>query len=77
LIDGQAPKDIDFLSIDTEGSEYEILSHFDFDQWNLKAIAVEHNGTEARQRIFELLTSHSYRRKWPEMRLCDDWYVRA
>ena len=57
LIEGQAPKDVDFLSIDTEGSEYEILSHFDFDQWNLRTIAVEHNGTEARQKIFELLAT--------------------
>ena len=77
LIEGQAPKDVDFLSIDTEGSEYEILSHFDFDQWNLRTIAVEHNGTEARQKIFELLTHHGYRRKWPEVSLCDDWYFRA
>ena len=74
---GQSIDRIDFLSIDTEGSEYEILSHFDFDHWNLRTIAVEHNGTEARQKIFELLTHHGYRRKWPEVSLCDDWYFRA
>jgi FkbM family methyltransferase len=77
LVEGNAPRDIDFLSIDTEGSEYEILSHFDFDKWNLHTIAVEHNGTKVRDKIFELLTRHGYRRKWPEMSYCDDWYVRA
>jgi len=75
LIEGRAPRDIDLLSIDTEGSEYEILSHFDFDSWNIRAIAVEHNRTKTRDSIFELLTRHGYRRKWPEISCCDDWYV--
>ena len=77
LTEGLAPRDIDFLSIDTEGSEYEILSHFDFDSWNIRAIAVEHNGTKARRSILELLTRHGYRRKWLEISYCDDWYVRG
>ena len=77
LVEGHAPRDIDFLSIDTEGSEYEILSCFDFDKWNIHAIAVEHNGTKVRDMIFQLLTGHGYRRKWPEMSRCDDWYVRT
>ena len=75
LIEAQAPQDIDFLSIDTEGSEFEILAHFDFDRWNLRTITVEHNRTKMRERIFNLLTSRGYRRKWPEMSYCDDWYV--
>jgi FkbM family methyltransferase len=77
LIEAQAPQDIDFLSIDTEGSELEILAHFDFDRWNLRTISVEHNRTKMRERIFDLLTSRGYRRKWPEMSYCDDWYVRS
>jgi FkbM family methyltransferase len=77
LAEGQAPKDIDFLSIDTEGSEHEILTNFDFDKWKIRAIAVEHNGTKMRERIFELLTRHGYRRKWPELSYVDDWYVRG
>jgi FkbM family methyltransferase len=76
LMQARAPRDIDFLSIDTEGSEFEILAHFDFDRWNLRTISVEHNGTIMRERIFDLLTSRGYRRKWPEMSCCDDWYVR-
>jgi FkbM family methyltransferase len=36
-------KEIDFLSIDTEGSELQILSQIDFDKFNIKAICVENN----------------------------------
>jgi hypothetical protein len=77
LIEAQAPQDIDFLSIDTEGSELKILAHFDFDRWNLRTISVAHNRTKMRERIFDLLTSRGYRRKWPEMSYYGDWYVRS
>ena len=77
LVEAQAPQDIDFLSIDTEGSEFKILAHFEFDRWNVRTITVEHNRTKMREQIFDLLTSRSYRRKWPEISYCDDWYVRS
>ena len=71
-----APADIDFLSIDTEGSEYAILNALDFDRWRIKAIAVEHNRTPAREKLFDLLTGKGYRRMWPHLSLWDDWYLR-
>jgi FkbM family methyltransferase len=51
-----APKIIDYLSIDTEGSEYLILSHFDFSEYSFKVITVEHNYTPMREKLFSLLT---------------------
>ena len=72
----RAPKMIDYLSIDTEGSEFEILSHFDFNEFSFKIITCEHNGTEAREKIFDLLTANGYVRKHPELSKFDDWYVR-
>lgn len=71
LVAHGAPQEIDYLSIDTEGSEYDILSAFPFERWRIRLLTVEHNFTPARERIFALLTSKGYRRteaKW------DDWY---
>jgi FkbM family methyltransferase len=71
-----APKYIDYLSIDTEGSEYEILSAFNFDEFNIKVITVEHNFTQQRELIFALLTKHGYKRKYDYVSDFDDWYVK-
>ena len=71
-----APFKIDYLSIDTEGSEFEILNAFDFDTFDIKVITCEHNYTQMRQKIFKLLTDKGYVRKYSQFSLCDDWYVR-
>jgi FkbM family methyltransferase len=71
-----APQAIDYLSIDTEGSEFEILSAFDFEKYQFGFISCEHNFTPAREQILQLLTSHGYRRKYEDMSIFDDWYVR-
>lgn len=66
-----APKDIDYISVDTEGSEYEILRAFDFDAWNVRLWTIEHNFTQRRKGIRNILESHGYRcteSQW------DDWY---
>lgn len=72
-----APSDIDYLSIDTEGSEYAILEAFDFSRHRFRIITCEHNYTENRQKIHELLTAKGYVRKFEQLSLFDDWYVIA
>lgn len=71
------PSTIDFLSIDTEGSEYEILSTYDFKAHPIKVIVCEHNYSPIRERIHALLSAHGYVRKYPDLSRFDDWYVLA
>ena len=73
LIAHNAPTTIDYLSIDTEGSEYSILEMFPFDKWDLRLITVEHNFTEQKEKIQRLLEGNGY--------ICheahfDDWYYK-
>jgi FkbM family methyltransferase len=70
-----APKIVDFLSIDTEGSEFEILESFDFNAYKFMIIVCEHNFTENRSKIYDLLTSRGYVRVLEDISFFDDWYV--
>jgi hypothetical protein len=70
-----APKEIDYLSIDTEGSEFEILNAFDFSEHKFKIITCEHNFTQMRESIYSLLTKNGYGRKYTDLPVFDDWYV--
>jgi FkbM family methyltransferase len=70
-----APREIDYLSIDTEGSELEILRNFDFNKYRFKVITVEHNFTPQRDELLTLLTNSGYTRKCVEVSEFDDWYA--
>lgn len=68
------PSLIDYISLDTEGSEYEILKGFDFTKYKVGIFDIEHNYVEpTRSNIKKLLESNGYVRhmenKW------DDSYV--
>lgn len=71
-----APVEIDYLSLDTEGSELRILKNFDFQKHNIKLITVEHNfASPDREDIFALLISKGYVRIFQYFSAWDDWYV--
>jgi FkbM family methyltransferase len=70
-----APPRIDLITIDTEGSEFEILKAFEFDKYSFGVMCVEHNFTANREKTFSLLSSKGYRRVLTELSLFDDWYV--
>lgn len=70
-----APQIVDYISIDTEGSELNILEAYSFSR-EFKFISVEHNGTDNRDKIYSLLTSKGYDRILTECSKWDDWYIK-
>jgi FkbM family methyltransferase len=44
LDEHKSPLNFDFLSIDTEGSEFEIVKNFNLDKYRPKVISIEHGG---------------------------------
>lgn len=73
-----APAQIDYLSIDTEGSEFNILNGFDFDAYDIRIISVEHNHkTLDRDNIALLLTRAGFTRVLDAYSHFDDWYVKS
>jgi FkbM family methyltransferase len=70
-----APSVIDYLSIDTEGSEFEILNAFDFKRYTFSVISCEHNFSSKRVSIHELLVRNHYVRVFDGLSRWDDWYV--
>ena len=77
LTEHGAPRHVDFASIDTEGSEYDILSAFDFGRWSFGVICIEHNYAPQRENLYALLTANGYNRVHEDVSRFDDWYVPA
>jgi len=75
LTNFDAPSHIDFISIDTEGSEYEILKNFDFSKYSFSVLLIEHNFTTLRDQIYDLLTKNGYHRVMQDISYVDDWYI--
>ena len=67
---------IDYMSVDTEGSELLILKQFDFDNFAPKVVTVEHNFGEAEDELDELFFRHNYQRFFKGFTQFDAWYVR-
>jgi FkbM family methyltransferase len=77
LLSHGAPKYIEFLSIDTEGSEFEILKDFDFQSYRFGAICVEHNFADTREKINGLLLANGYQQVHADLSDFDDWYIQS
>ena len=64
-----------YISIDTEGSEYEILKAFDLNKYRPKLFTVEHNFTENESKIDEHLIINGYVRIFRKLTTFDAWYI--
>ena len=64
-----------YISIDTEGSEYDILKSFDFDNLKPKLFTIEHNYSNLEKQIDELLEKNNFERIFRKLTAFDAWYV--
>jgi FkbM family methyltransferase len=72
----KAPRTIDYVSIDIEGAEWDAISTFNFEEYNVLIWTIEHNFTKNREKIFNLMTNKGYIRIFEEETKFDDFYVR-
>jgi len=67
---------IDFISIDTEGTEYQILKKFNFNKYSPKIIIVEHNFDPIKSKLLKrLIEAHDYVNLFPELSAYDYFFV--
>tara|TARA_B100000787_G_scaffold108896_1_gene80984 strand:- start:150 stop:980 length:831 start_codon:yes stop_codon:yes gene_type:complete len=64
-----------YISVDTEGSEYEILKVFDFKRFRPIVFTIEHNFTELQLKIDELMIANDYVRVFKKITAFDAWYI--
>jgi len=69
-----APDIIDYLSMDTEGSEFDIINEYDFSR-HINIITVEHNYSDNREKIKNFLEEKNFIRIFDSISEWDDWYI--
>ena len=90
LRNNNCPKNIDYISIDIEGHEYIVLKDFNFNEWNISLMTIEHNlycdGSDRKDKIYDLLTKNNFTRVVEDAPCLDnnplwynkpyeDWYI--
>ena len=74
LDEHSAPEMIDFMSVDTEGTELKILRAFDFSKHKPRLVAVEHNGRGEQHDLDALMFANGYERRFRSLSDWDGWY---
>jgi hypothetical protein len=73
----QLGKNIDYISIDTEGNELDIIKNFNFNKYNVKIFTIEHNFKQKiREKIYKILIKNNYQRMFKYISYMDDWYIK-
>lgn len=70
-----APIAIDYISIDTEGSEVHVLEGLDFSQYKVKMFSIEYENDNNRSIIFDMLTKKNYTRVDYDQYCTEDRYI--
>jgi len=90
LGEGNAPRVIDYLSMDIEGMEPEVLEAFDFSKYLVNTATIEHNlymhGPAQKDAIFKIMSANGFIRAVEDAKCLDpnplyymkpyeDWYI--
>lgn len=71
-----APEQIDYVSIDTEGSELSVLSGLSMQRRRIAFFTIEHNFDSHRMKKYdEILQGAGYRKIAPHLSAFDYWYI--
>ena len=76
LIQNESPCRIDYLSIDTEGSEIAILSGFNFDEWDIRFVSIEITSDLKLREVNEIMTKFGYRQILAEFSEWEAWFLK-
>ena len=76
VIDQNLPAtEIDFLSIDIEGNDIDILKSLDLNRYKITAVCVEHNFREGSDEIIGYMDKNGYDLAYSEFSKNDYWFV--
>lgn len=73
LVDAKAPTPVDFMSIDVEGHEIDVLDGFDIARWQPRLLLIEDHAMNTR--LHRALVARGY--KWIKRTGLNNWYVPA
>ena len=71
-----APNKIDYISIDVEGSEIEVLTGLDFSKYDVKMFSIEYENEENRAKINSIMSSNNYNRVDFDQQCTEDRYIK-
>lgn len=73
-----APEHIDYISMDTEGSELAILENFNFSKYKISLFTIEHNFVDVyRDSIKKIMERNNYINILANRSKYDDWYIHS
>ena len=67
---------INYLSIDVEGEDLEILASIDFSKYEINSICVEHNNRIGSDEFLKYMEDSGYALVWNEYSGNDFWFIR-